>query len=244
MKVMKFLKLFLVFGVFVFLFSFAHASSDVIVHIDKTGNALFLGTSDENITAFLPSGVSLVNGKINGNTVLQTSKEGAIWTFYYSLQNSNIEVFLPTGAKVKETNGEVLIDGGNLAIYKEDNLTVSYTIEEIRSGFNSLWLILIALVVFIGIYYFSKKFDLKKKSDKNLVKEEKKKIEVLQEILSERENKIIDILKEKGKIKSSVLRRLVGFPKASFSRHINELEKKGLIKRSGEGRNKFVEVSK
>lgn len=241
---MKFLKLFLVFMVPIFLFSFAHASSDVVVHLDRAGNALFLGTSDENITAFLPSGVSLINGKINGKTLLKTSKEGAVWTFYYSLQNSNIEVFLPEGAKIKETNGEVLIDGGGLAIYNEDNLTVSYTIEEVSSGSSSLWIILIALFVFVGVYYLSKKSNLKKKSDERLVKEEKKKIEVLQEILSERENKIIDTLKEKGKIKSSVLRKLVGFPKASFSRHINELEKKGLIKRSGEGRNKFVEVSK
>ena len=40
----------------------------------------------------------------------------------------------------------------------------------------------------------------------------------------------------------SHLRKLTYIPKASFSRHIQELEKKGLINRSGEGKNKFVEI--
>lgn len=241
---MKILKLFFVFGLFIFMFSFAHASSDLIIHLDNTGKAVFLGSSTENINSSLPQGVSLENGKLKGETVFQTSKNGNVWTFNYSLPNSNMEVFLPLGAKVKETNGEVLLDGGNLAVYSLNQVEVQYTIEEINSGLNPFWIILIVLVLVFGLFYFSKKFKIKKKSDKELVKEEKKKIEVFQEILSERENKIINTLKEKGKIKSSVLRKLVDLPKASFSRHVQELEKKGIIKRSGEGRNKFVEVSK
>ena len=49
-------------------------------------------------------------------------------------------------------------------------------------------------------------------------------------------------LKQTGKIKSSFLRKKCDIPKASFSRHLQELERKKLIKRTGEGKNKFVEV--
>ena len=67
---------------------------------------------------------------------------------------------------------------------------------------------------------------------------------VIQNVLNEREKLILNKLRETGKIKSSYLRRKTNIPKASFSRHIRELEKKGLVKFSGEGRNKFVELIK
>ena len=62
--------------------------------------------------------------------------------------------------------------------------------------------------------------------------------------MNERERNIIDKLKETGKIKGSQLRRMLEIPKASFSRHIQELEKKGIVKRTGEGRNRFIELAK
>ena len=55
---------------------------------------------------------------------------------------------------------------------------------------------------------------------------------------------ILDKLKETGRIKGSYLRRACEIPKPSFYRHILELEKKGLVKRSGDGRNKFIELIK
>lgn len=42
----------------------------------------------------------------------------------------------------------------------------------------------------------------------------------------------------------SYLRKYCNIPKASFSRHINELENKKLIKKSGLGKNKFIELKK
>jgi uncharacterized membrane protein len=51
-------------------------------------------------------------------------------------------------------------------------------------------------------------------------------------------------LRETGKIKSSFLRKATQIPKASFSRHIHELEKKKLVRLSGDGKNKFVELTR
>ena len=55
---------------------------------------------------------------------------------------------------------------------------------------------------------------------------------------------ILNKLKETGRIKGSYLRSMCDIPKPSFYRHILELEKKGLVKRSGDGRNKFIELVK
>ncbi len=241
---MRLLRLFLVPLIFVFFFSFAHASTDLIIHVDSSGKAIFLGSTTENISSFLPEGIYVENLKIKGETIFQTSKIGAVWNFSYSLPNSNIEVFLPPGSKIKNTSGEVLVDGGSLAVYSENNISVEYTIEENSSSFNFIWILIGIFVVLGVIYFFIKKKKMEPIKNKNKEERGKEKLEVFQEILSERENKIINTLKEKGKIKSSYLRRLTDLPKATFSRHIQELEKKGIIKRSGEGRNKFVEFSK
>ncbi|NCN52046.1 winged helix-turn-helix transcriptional regulator [archaeon] len=238
---MKKIMIIFVFAVFLIgSLGFAHATSDVIIHLDNTGKAIFLGSTNENLTNLLPKGVYVENGKIRGETTLQTFKSGEIWTFNYSLPNSNIEVFLPSGGKVTETNGDVLIDGGNLAVYNENSISVKYIVEE-SSNPNLFWIFLIIFILLIFLFLFSRKFNFEK-TKKSSVKGENRKIETFQEILNDRENKIIDILKEKGKIKSSQLRRLTDLPKSSFSRHVQELEKKSLIKRSGEGRNKFVQI--
>jgi uncharacterized membrane protein len=49
-------------------------------------------------------------------------------------------------------------------------------------------------------------------------------------------------LRETGKTKMSYLRKACDMPKASFSRHVHELEKKKLVVLSGDGKNKFIEL--
>ena len=214
------------------------SATDLLIHVDNSGNALFLGSTQENISSSLPAGVSVINGQINGQTSSRTSKSGDVWTFSYFLQNSNIEVFLPKGARITNTNGEVYISNDQIVIYNENQISVSYIIDENISSGGSSKLALIALIILIvagGVIYYYRKKIIKK-----IGKPEK--INVIQSVLSERENKIVETLKEKGRIKSSYLRKLSGIPKASFFRHIQELEKKGIIERSGEGRNKFIEL--
>jgi len=63
-------------------------------------------------------------------------------------------------------------------------------------------------------------------------------------VLNDRENVIINNLKKMGKTKMSYLKKACDMPKASFSRHVHELRKKGVVRLSGEGKNKFVELVK
>ena len=237
----------------VFAFSgLALASSDVLVHLDNTGNALFLGSSSGNISSLLPRGVNFSGGNIFGNTQFQTSKSGDIWSFSFSLPDSNIEVFLPAGAKVKSTNGEITIDGGTIAVFANDNVNVSYSIGETP---GTDWLLISIIVIILAfaiwlLYHFRSKIrkrDEERAPAKKKAKSARKKqdkIELFQKILSVRENLIVDALKDKGKMKSSVLRKTTGIPKSAFFRHIQELEKKNIIKRSGDGRNKIIELVK
>jgi len=90
--------------------------------------------------------------------------------------------------------------------------------------------ILLIILTILIIYY------IKKRKRKNIQKQK-----LLSQILQEKEKLILNTLKKTGKIKSSYLRKQTQLPKATFSRHIQELEKKELIKRSGLGRNKFIE---
>ena len=94
-------------------------------------------------------------------------------------------------------------------------------------------------------YYYRKKLVTLIKP-KIIYKKPKKKdhIDMIKHILNEREKLILDKLKFTGKVKMSHLRKLCEIPKASFSRHVQELEKKKLLTRSGEGKNKFVQLAK
>jgi uncharacterized membrane protein len=79
-------------------------------------------------------------------------------------------------------------------------------------------------------------FMRKKRSHKN------DRLTPVMSLLNEREKSILETLKKTGKVKGSQLRRLSEIPKASFSRHIHELERKKLIRLSGDGKNKFIEL--
>lgn len=217
------------------------------IYVDKIGDSLFLGETDsENVQ--VPAGVSLKNGKINGITHGLTTKEGDLWTFQYYLLNSEINVVLPPGAVIKNvSNGEIYLDSNKqIAVFVDEGVKIEYNIEDTKQSLFSMFLVplyalglvLLIIVISYGVnYVMSYKSKLKKEKV-----EVKEKLEVVKSVLNERENLIINKLKELGKIKSSLLRKQCDIPKASFSRHLQELEKKGLIKRIGEGKNKFVEL--
>ena len=236
---------------FLLLASQASAITQVNIYVDNIGDALFLGTSDGNVP--LPQGVNLTNGRINGYSSNLTVKEGEMWTFAYSLADSQLQVALPEGAVIKSVSpSEISLKNGQISLYAQDEIRVSYIIEKVnQSSSNSvlLW-ILITLLLLIGLVYG---WNHLKRYMKNLVSnsiqnrekkradKDKDRVKVFQHLLHERENLILAKLKETGKVKMSYLRKHCDMPKASFSRHVHELEKKKLIVLSGEGKNKFVE---
>lgn len=218
------------------------AQTFINIYVDEKGEALFLGETDQQIE--LPEGVEIENKEIIGKTQSLTSKQGKLWTFSYSLEDAEINVILPKGAVIKELDeGEIGIEDNQISIYVQDSILVSYIIEEQKDSFNLAILItsLVILTLIIVLYiYFKSKKKIKRPEKPKLKKSDK--LEIVKDILNEREKIIIEKLKEKKQIKSSILRKLCEIPKASFSRHVQELEKKGLIKRTGEGKNKIISL--
>ncbi len=220
----------------ILLVNLASATTYLNIYLDETGKAEFLGETDASILN-LPIGVSLSDGKIIGSTSNLTNKQGDVWTFSYTLSDSEINLILPKGAVIKNvSNAQIYLDNNQFSIFSKNSVKVSYTIQSTQSsGFNYIILIVLALAIAAGIFFY-----LNRKLKAN--KKEKSKLDVIKQVLNDKDNLILDKLKELGKVKSSYLRKMCDMPKASFSRHIQELEKKGLIKRSGDGRNKFIEL--
>lgn len=224
------------------------ALTQLNIYLDEKGNAQFLGESSDNV--ILPQGVTLESGQIRGTTSILTSKQGMRWRFSYLLENSEMVIYLPAGSVVDNYNGgELFVDKGNIAIYAKNNIDVNYQIKE-KAGWNSyVWvpIVLVAFAIAGYIYYFynkTKKGEIFKKYDKTkgVKKELIDRTALLRGVLNEREQIILDKLKELGKTKMSNVRKQCEIPKAAFSRHIHQLRKKDLVKISGEGRNKFVEL--
>jgi len=219
--------LFLVLFLFVYSVS---ASTQISIYLDDNGDALFLGeTTTQNV---FPEGITVENGKIRGITQELTFKEGNTWRFTYSLANSELNVLLPEGAEiVKLDSGSISLDDSRFSIYTPGSINVYYRIENNKS--NTIWIIvlIVLLIAAMGLFFYFKN------------KPKKNSLEPILGVLNNRERQIISMLGKTGKVKSSHLRKLVEMPKASFSRHVHELERKKLVVLEGEGKNKFVRLT-
>ncbi|MBS3071962.1 hypothetical protein J4408_03150 [Candidatus Pacearchaeota archaeon] len=222
------------------------AYTELSIYIDEKGSAEFYGLTDSDMgMQGLSEGISVNEGEIRGKTQLLTSKSSNVWTFSYYLEDTDINVYLPENALIKKTNGEVSLSRGRILVYSYQNISINYILEEQESSTIPLTLAILVVLILLGliIRYIinkpTKKTDKEEKSNKK-----QQKLEIIKKVLNDREKIILDNLKKTGKIKQNYLRKLCDIPKASFSRHIQELEKKSLINRSGEGKNKFIELSK
>jgi len=227
------------------------ASTYLNIYLDGTGSAEFLGeTNETNETLNLSQGIFIIDGKVYGVTQELTSKFGDSWTFSYFFPNSDIKVILPNGAKIKNfSQGELFIERNRIVVYFQNNSSIEYTLESSKKSL--IYVVIFSLIfILIGImvYFYRKKiinlFTKKRILKKVKNKKKENKLSIIKQVLNDREKLIIDRLEATGKIKMSRLRKICDIPKASFSRHIQELEKKKIIKRIGEGKNKFIELLK
>ena len=92
-------KLLLVGFIFIFLVNYASAYTNINIYIDEAGSALFLGETNEKID--LPLGVEIKNEEIIGKTHKLTTKQGEIWSFFYSLENAELNIILPKSTIIK-----------------------------------------------------------------------------------------------------------------------------------------------
>lgn len=234
------------------------AQNEFIIHLDEGGTATFAGTIQNNNTK-LPQGISIINNSLEGLTTVLTKKNGEIWTFAFFFQNSTIQVYLPNNSIVEQIKGNLLTENNKIVIKSNNSISVSYklqpssknTITPTKSSERLGIIFLLALLIAgILLFYIRKRIKkwilnkIKPKKRKNGQNNSKNKIELLNQILNEKENKILSILRNKGKMKCSYLQKTSEIPKSSFFRNLQELEKKKLVIRSGPGRNKFVDIIK
>ena len=204
------------------------------IYLDENGEALFLGETNEKLS--LPEGIEIKGKDIVGRTHSLTNKQGELWGFSYLLEGAEMNILLPKGAVIKNIEGgEISINNKQISIYIKNEIKLSYILNGEEKLNYWLFLIIIPLII-LGLYFYK----LKRKFSSS--KPEQDKLEIIKQTLSERENKIIDKLKEVGEIKNSKLQKILEIPKASFSRHIQELEKKEIIERKGEGKNKLISL--
>lgn len=234
------------------LLNLASAYSTINIYIDQSGEAVFVGTTTDNISqSGLPQGIEVNESKISGITDTLTSKQGETWTFSYSLSRSTLNIVLPKNIIIDDvSNGQIQVLDNDVLISAQNSIKVDYRFtspEQSQTGNNTsiFVLLIVAVIVLVFLILFFNKRMQKKESNKKLIQVKKPdRLNIIEKVLNDREKLILANLKESGKIKMSYLRKLCDIPKASFSRHLQELERKGLIKRSGEGKNKIISLSK
>ena len=226
---------------------FISAYTYLNIYIDETGEALFLGETNEQLN--LPEGVGIDKETISGTTQELTEKKGENWKFLYNLKGAELYIILPKGAVIKNIgDGEITLEKNQLSVYAKENIEIEYIIEK-NEGLNYWLFLLVVLIIVVFSYFYMSVFKEKKKVTQTLKKKDgvrrinkKEKLEVMKQILSDREKIIVDKLGELKEIKHSQLQKILEIPKASFSRHIQELERKNIIKRTGEGKNKIISL--
>jgi uncharacterized membrane protein len=204
------------------------------VYVDDRGFTRFNVESDVPINL---EGLSFQNNKITGTTPVLTNKEAGVWTFSMNAGNYSsilLDVHLPKNLnsisslegveRVIDPNNQVisLIDSGKL------DFRVSYRLKESANYSWIFWPVL--FVVVLGVYFVIKK-----------TRKRKEHLEHVFPLINDNEQKVIELLMKKP-MRQKEIRKVLGFPKASFSRYLINLEKKKLILREGEGKNKVVRL--
>ena len=81
---------------FLLFVNLASAYTYLNIYVDETGNALFLGETNEQTESLnFPEGIEVKNGDVIGGTQELTSKQGEVWSFSYFLEGAEINVVLP-----------------------------------------------------------------------------------------------------------------------------------------------------
>ena len=204
------------------------------IYIYSNGDAKFSVNTDVPINL---ESLTFENNKITGTTSQLVSLSGGVWTFSLELNNYDdifLDVHLPNNLdsittisgpdSIIDVENKIvtIIDSGNL------DFLISYRLREVK---ENTWIIWSALTILVVIAYFVI-IRLRKR---------KQKIQNALPFIGDCEQKILDLLIRSPK-RQKELRKSLGIPKASFSRYMVNLEKKKLIIREGEGKNKIVKL--
>lgn len=219
------------------LFLLSNVSASYItgnIYLDEKGGARFDVETDVEI--FL-EGVSFQNNRLTGTTNQLLMLRGGVWTFDLSSVEYDdifLEIHLPKNlAAIKSISGSdsiinieekiiTIADSGKLRI------NLSYILQEKKNYYWVYWLM--SIIVLLIVFFIYKRITKKKERFENILP-----------IINEKEQQIINLLMKKP-FRQKELRKTLNLPKASFSRYMVNLEKKKLIVREGEGKNKLVRL--
>jgi uncharacterized membrane protein len=182
-------------------------------------------------------GLTFVNNKITGTTELLSNKQAGVWTFsinFGKYDNILLDINLPANldsiTSISGIKNAIDIENKIITLIGPGTLdfTLSYKLKETKDYSLFIWILI--LLVILTIYVLLKKSRRKRERLKYILP-----------LVSEQEQKIIDLLM-KMPMRQKELRKKLEIPKASFSRYMINLEKKKLIIREGEGKNKVVRL--
>ncbi|MBU1103221.1 MAG: hypothetical protein KJ600_01530 [Nanoarchaeota archaeon] len=222
----------LVAFIFLPMVSASYISGDIYLY--ENGETRF------NIETDVPldiEGLTSQNNKITGTTSDLITLQKGTWSFYLVSENYDdifLDIHFPSSlSSITEVSGAqniIYIDNKIMTIIDSGQLdfSLSYKLKQTTNYSWVIWLILIAAVAII--YLIIKR-----------LRKRKERLEHILPLISDQEKKILDLLMKKS-MRQKEIRKQLDIPKASFSRYIANLEKKKLILREGEGKNKTVKL--
>ncbi|MBI2044849.1 hypothetical protein HYT23_02220 [Candidatus Pacearchaeota archaeon] len=205
------------------------------IYVSEDGMASFRVESDVDVGI---EGLSFSEGNINGRASSLTSKQGDVWTFtldFGEYEDILLEIHLPKDLRAiqfMEGVDRILDTEKKTVTLVDANTNLDFSIKyKLRDSRDYGWIYFLIFVLVLGVVaYFL--FKIYKK---------KFRINALMPVLNENEEKIIKMLME-NPMRQKTLREKLRIPKASFTRYVINLEKKRLIIKEGEGKNKVLRV--
>jgi len=206
------------------------------IYITENGRVIFSVDTDVDLDL---KGLNFDGEKIRGETRLLANMNQGIWSFdldfgYY--ETILLDIHLPKNIeRVNSIEGVTSIVDFNERIISliDEDKNLSFRVEyEVSQDSSStfLYVVFIIILSLLVIFLFFKS----KKS-------KKKKLKEIFPLISDREREVVELLM-KGQMRQKEIRKKLNIPKASYSRYLVNLEKKKLIMREGEGKNKIVRL--
>lgn len=205
------------------------------IYLDENGDARFDVESDVSLEI---QGLSFSANKISGETSELTSKQGGVWEFTLNLgdyEDILLDIHLPKNLRsirtIQGVDSIIDIDSRIVSLIDSDKelfFKVDYDLRN-SSNYTLLYLLGVVILAVAIAYYF---FNFRNK---------KKKLDSVFPLINENEQKILELLMRKP-MRQKQAREILKIPKASFTRYMINLEKKKLIFREGEGKNKILRV--
>ena len=221
----------------VLVFFISGASASYIygdIYLDENGVASFAVDTDVDLDL---EGISFSEDHLSGETNELISLERGVWSFllngdYYD--TILIDIHLPGDVdKVISVEGVNFLMGFSqktINIIDHDKILdfeITYELES-SSGRGFVYFLMGIILIGVVVLYVVKS-------------KKKKKFEDIFPLINDVEKKIIEMLMKKS-MRQKEIRKHLDIPKASYSRYLVNLEKKKLIIREGEGKNKIIKL--